>query len=648
MNRSSPWGTPFAYRTWSAGLLWVGGGAVAALAEVPDHVGWLAFRLDTAGLLYTAAALIGGWNFAGAGWRSLRSLRLDMNFLMSTAIIGAIMIGEPFEAAALGSLFSLAELLERFATDRGRRAIARLVELAPERADRLGPDGSVDTVEVAVLRPGDRVRIRPGDKIPVDGRVVAGASHVNEATITGESRPTRKGLGDPVFAATLNADGALDVEVTADAAHSTLARIVQLVQEAEGRRAPVDRLVKRFARVYTPIVAASALLVMVGPPLLVGGDRVEWFVRGLTLLVIACPCALVIATPVTMVSALTAAARHGILIKGGDHLERLGTVQALALDKTGTLTIGELQVREFQAEPQDDTDRLLRRIASVEARSEHPIGRAIVRFALARGIRPDLAPAAFRAEPGQGVRATIEDQDLLIGTEIFTDTANARRPQPATTAATYVHASTSDGLRGTFAISDAPRPEARDAVARLHALGIQPIVMLTGDARAAAEAIGNEVGMDDVMPRLLPEDKVDAIRDLQRRHGAVIMVGDGVNDAPALAQADVGIAMAAAGAPAAIETADVALMGDDLSRLPFVIALARRARRTIRFNIAIAIGTKLLLVLGAVLGMVTLAQAVLVGDLGASLVVTLNALVLGRQAPVPTTAILSARGPDGT
>ena len=648
MIRPGPWRTPFAVRAYVAGLIWLGGAIVAGLAGTPDHVGWVAIRVDAAGLLYAAAAISGGWNFAGAGWRSLRALRLDMNFLMSAAIVGAILIGEPFEAAALAFLFSLAELLERFAMDRGRRAIARLVELAPELAERLNPDGSTESVPAAVLRPGDRVRIRPGDKITADGRVVAGASHVNEATITGESRPARKGVGDAVFAATLNADGALDVEVTIDAAHSALARIVQLVREAEARRAPVERLVQRFSQIYTPIVTVGALLVMVVPPLLFHARGVEWFVRGLTLLVIACPCALVIATPVTLVSALTAAARHGVLIKGGDHLERLAEVQALALDKTGTLTTGMLGVQEFRAEPLKDADQLLRRIASVESRSEHPIAQAIVRFALVRGIRPELEPTAFRAVPGQGVQARIEEEELRIGTEIFTGVANTDGPRLGTGEATYVHASTSDGLRGTFALGDAPRPEAREAIARLRALGIQPMVMLTGDAREIAESVGEAVGVDNVVPRLLPEDKVDAIRDLQERHGVVAMVGDGVNDAPALAEADVGIAMGAAGSPSALDTADVALMGDDLSRLPFAVALARRARRTIRFNIVIALGTKLVLAVGAVLGAVTLAQAVLIGDLGASLVVTLNALLLGRLDPVRPSASPAPRSSDGT
>ena len=648
MSRPDPWRTAFAYRAYAAGLLWVGGGVLAGLIGAPDRTGWLAIRLDAPGLLYSGAALVGGWNFAGAGWRALRSLRLDMNFLMSVAIVGAVLIGEPFEAAALAFLFSLAELLERFAMDRGRLAIARLVELAPDRADRLDPDGSIERVRVADLRPGDLVRVRPGGQIPADGRIVTGTSHVNEATITGESRPARKEPGDAVFAATLNLEGALDVEVMVDAAHSTLARIVQLVREAEARRAPVERLAQRFARIYTPIVTGGAILVMVGPPLLLHGDGVEWFVRGLTLLVIACPCALVIATPVSLVSALTSAARHGVLIKGGEHLERLAAVRALAMDKTGTLTRGDFRVLAYAAEPEGTEERLLRRVTAIEARSEHPIGRAIVHFAALRGIRPDLEPVAFRATPGQGICADVEGVELRVGTELFVGGPTTQPVPSGIRGATYIRATTGDGLRGTFALGDEPRPGAHGVIERLRALGIGPVVILTGDGRDAAEAVADAVGVDHMIPRLLPADKVDAIRDLRAQYGAVAMVGDGVNDAPALAEADVGIAMGAAGSPSAIETADVALMGDDLSRLPFAIMLARRTRSTIRFNIAIALGTKLLLALGALVGAVTLAEAVLLGDLGASLVVTLNALMLNGLDPTPLHPSPAARSPDGT
>ena len=602
---------------------------VAGLTGAPDRAGWLAIRLDPAGLLYTIASAVGGWNFAWAGWRAARTLKLDMNFLMSAAIVGAVLIGEPFEAATLAFLFSLAELLERFAVDRGRRSIARLVELAPERADRLRPDGSVETVSIVDLRPGECVRIRPGDKIPADGRIVAGTSAVNEATITGEALPRVKDIGDLVFASTLNTDGALDVAVTADAAHSTLARIVQLVREAEANRAPIERFVQRFARVYTPLVTIGAVLVMTIPPLVLEASGLEWFVRGLTLLVIACPCALVIATPVTVVSALTSAARHGVLIKGGEHLETLATFRALAVDKTGTLTTGRLRVSAFRA-TDGAADPLLRRVVALEARSEHPVARAIVRFAKEHDIRPSESVDDFAAVPGRGVRARVEGQELRVGIQSFVGPgthAAGGDPEPGTA---FVFARTADGLKGVFAIRDELRPAAPGVVMRLHALGVRPIVMLTGDDDAAAQAVARATGVNEVRARLLPEDKVNAVRTLAEIHGRVAMLGEGVNDAPALAAATVGIAMGAAGSPATIETADIALMADDLTKLPYAVRLARRARRTVRFSITLALGLKLVLAVGAVLGFVNLAVAVLVGDMGGSLAVTVNALQVAR------------------
>jgi len=631
VTRLSPWRTPFALRTYAAGALCAAGLLISWLTGVHDQAGWLAIRLDLAGLLYLSACVVGGANFFGAGVRAARSLKLDMNFLMSAAVVGAILIGEPFEAATLAALFSLAELLERFAVDRSRRSIAKLVELAPERAERLQWDGSAETVPVDRLQVGDLVRIRPGDKVPADGRVVVGTSAINEAAITGESVPRLKDVGDTVFAGTLNTDGALDVVVTADAAHSTLARIVQLVRESEARRAPIEHFVKRFARIYTPAVTAAAVAVMVVPPLVLGAAPVEWFMRGLTLLVIACPCALVIATPVTVVSALTSAARHGVLIKGGEHLEGLGRVRALALDKTGTLTTGRLAVTEFRFDGAGDPDPLLRLVAAIESRSEHPIAQAIVRFAAARNLSPVALVEDFVAYPGRGVRGRVEGRTIAIGTETFVEVNVPAALEPSDSPATRIVARSSDGACGVFVIRDEVRPQAMAVVARLRRLGLAHLVMLTGDDAAAAQAVAAATGVDEVRARLLPADKVEAVRALKQRYGAVAMLGDGVNDAPALAEATVGIAMGAAGSPATIETADVALMADDLSKLPYAIHLARRSRRTIRFSIALALGLKVLLAAGAVAGLVDLAVAVLVGDMGGSLTVTINALRLARM-----------------
>ncbi len=645
VERPSPWKTRFAQRTYAAGALLAVGGVVSLAVNAPDQAGWLAIRLDAAGLFYTLASVVGGSNFFAAGVRAARTLRLDMNFLMSIAIVGAILIGEPFEAATLAFLFSVAELLERFAVDRGRRAVARLVELAPEQASVCLADGSVQQVPVAELRVGDRVRIRPGDRIPADGRVASGQTEVNEATITGEALPRAKTVGDAVFAGTLNTDGSIDVEVTADAAHSTLARIVELVRAAEGRRAPIEQFVARFARVYTPVVTATAFLLMTVPTLAFGADSLEWFVRGLTLLVIACPCALVIATPVTVVSALTSAARHGVLIKGGEHLERLGEVRALALDKTGTLTTGQLVVQSLVvAEGTDEMD-LLQRLAAVEARSEHPIACAIVRYAEERGLTPHAeAVDDFEASPGRGARARVKGALLWVGTEDFVH-ALLQTQGKESDAGSEIAVRTEDGLRGLVQIGDALRDSAPAVVRSLHRMGVRPIVILTGDAAGPADRVRNATGADEVASRLLPADKVAAVERLRAKYGTVAMLGDGVNDAPALAAASVGIAMGAAGSPATIETADVALMADDLTKLPYAIALARRARYVIRTNIGVALGLKLVLGVGAVAGVVSLTVAVLVGDLGASVAVTLSALRLAQFVPPSMDAIGGAKHP---
>lgn len=633
MHRPAPWRTAFAKRTYVSAVLLVLGLAAAWVTQVPDQPGWLRVRLDLAGLLYAAASAVGGANFFGAGVRALRRLRLDMNFLMSAAIIAAILIGEPFEAATLAALFSLAELLERFAVDRSRRSVAMLLELAPEQAERIRADGSTETVSAAALKVGERIRVRPGHRIGADGRVLSGSSTVNEAAITGESVPKAKEPGDQVFSGSLNTEGALDIEVTADAAHSVLARIAELVRVAESRRAPTEQFVQRFARVYTPAVTVLAVLVILIPPLIGLGDRLEWFVRGITLLVIACPCALVIATPVTVVSALTSAARHGVLIKGGEHLERLGAIKALATDKTGTLTKGELEVTSFKTLPESDTEAMLQRVVTVESRSEHPIAKAIVRYGEGRGIRPAANVSEFKAFPGRGVVGRADGVKIAVGTEELVGKTEAALWGALDPASIWVFAQTDAGSSARISVADTVRPEAKPLVDELHKLGVRPVALLTGDQQGPAEAIGRAVGVDLIKARLLPEEKVAAVRELRTHHGSVAMVGDGVNDSPALAEANVGIAMGAAGSPAAIETADVALMADDLTRVPYAIRLSQMARKTVRFNIAVALGLKLTLAVGAVLGVVSLAVAVLVGDMGGTLLVTLNSLRLAHLHP---------------
>ncbi len=632
MTRVSTWRTRFAIRAYISGSLLAVAVILSWITGAEGQAGWLRLRHDLPGLLYTAAALVAGINFFGAGLRAVRSLKLDMNFLMSIAIVAAILIGEPFEAAALGFLFSVAELLERFAVDRGRRSIASLLDETPESATLLTQDGSTVTVAARDLAAGQTIRIRPGDRIPADGRVVAGSSAVAEAAITGESLPKLKQMGDLVYAGTLNHDGSIDVEVTADAARSVLARIVSLVRASEANRAPVEQFVTKFARVYTPIVTVTAALVMFVPPLLWQVNSLEWFVRGLTLLVIACPCALVIATPVTMVSALTSAARHGVLIKGGIHIEALGQMRALAMDKTGTLTGGKLRVDALHVRNESDRELVLRRSVAVESRSQHPIAHAIVAFGNEKGITPEAVVRDFSLVPGMGVRASVDGARVeigaaeLVGQKVADLWVSAASPSGAI----RIYFISEDGSAGLFVLRDEARREAAQSVAQLHALGVHPIVMLTGDAEQTAQEIGRETGVDDVRSGLLPEEKVAVMRELLARYHSVGMVGDGVNDAPVLAAASVGIAMGAAGSPAAIEAADVALMGDDVARLPYAVRLARRARRVVRANIAVAIGLKVVLAVGALLGVVSLAVAVLVGDMGASLLVTLNALRVAR------------------
>ena len=590
-------------------------------------------------LIFVVSALVGGWNFFPKGVRAARALALDMNFLMTVAILGAVGIGEYAEGAAIAFLFALAELLERYAVDRARSSVEALVRLAPDTA-RVRRGGGEVTVDVETLRAGDVFVLRPGDRVPTDGTVVEGGSAVDQSPVTGESMPVEKGPGATVFAGTINREGFLAVRVDRIAADSTLARIVRLVEEAEGHKTRTERFVERFARVYTPIVTAAAVLTVIVPVLFLGADFATWFERGLTLLVIACPCALVISTPVAVVSGITAAARQGVLIKGGTYLEAFGQVRAIALDKTGTLTYGRPVVVDLwvQDEPIGlpgrgatwDRRELLERVAALEARSEHPIARAIVDHLEQEGILPASEVEGFSSVPGRGVSARVEGVPVRVGNPGFA-AAGGRPPSGwATEVGTVVAASVDGRAVAWFRVSDSTRDSAAQALASLRASGIERLVMLTGDARATADAVGAELGVDEVRAELLPEQKVEAVRALTRDYGPVAMVGDGVNDAPALATAAVGIVMGAAGSDAALETADIALMADDLSRLPYVRALSREAVRVIRTNIALALAVKAVLAIGVPLGAVSLITAVLVGDMGVSLAVTLNALRLGR------------------
>ncbi|MEQ9398908.1 MAG: cation-translocating P-type ATPase [Longimicrobiales bacterium] len=606
----------------AVGLALLLAGASTELFATPLHV------ITLPDLFFLAAAAVGGLNFFDKGLRALWARTLDMNFLMTVAIVGAAVIGETLEAAAIAFLFSLAELLERYSVDRARASVESLMKLAPDTA-RLIRDGTEVVVPADTLRPGHRVVVRPGERIPADGRVASGASAVDQSPITGESMPVDKAEGDVVYAGTINREGALEIDVEKETGRSTLARIVQLIEEAEGQKSRTERFVERFARWYTPAVTAAAVLVVAVPPLAFGAEFLPWFVRGLTLLVIACPCALVISTPVAVVSGITAAARHGVLIKGGTYLEAMGDVRAIAFDKTGTLTLGHPRVVEVRPEDGVHEGTLVARAAAVEVRSGHPLARAIVDAAEERGLA--LPPASdYRTLTGAGVEATV---DASLYRVVRPTALTAPRTPPADLQAdgrTVVGVEADGRFLGWIALADRPREGVADAIAALKRSGIEHVVMLTGDHGDTARDVARRAGVDEVRAELLPEDKVAAIRELTGRWGSVAMVGDGINDGPALATATVGIAMGAAGSDTALETADVALMGDDLSRLPYLKDLSTRAGRVIRQNVAVALAVKAVLAVGVPLGMVSLVAAVLIGDMGVSLAVILNALRLGR------------------
>ena len=619
-------------------------GVTLLLALVLDTVGGLspAMTRQATMALLVASLIAGAAVTIPKAWTSLRLRSLDINVLMMIAAAGAIAIGQWAEAATVVFLFAVAQALEARTLERARAAIRGLMDLTP--ADALLRDGHGERrVPVDDIRVGAVIVVRPGEKIPLDGRVTAGFSEVNQAPVTGESLPAEKAPGDGVFAGTINGRGALEIEVTKLRRDTTLARIIHLVERAQAQRAPSQALVERFARIYTPAVIVLAVLVAVVPPLVVHGPAAAghyavwdtWLYRALVLLVVSCPCALVISTPVSIVAALAGAARKGVLIKGGAHLERLSRVRCIAFDKTGTLTRGKPEVVDVVALNGGRTSAVVGLAASIEQRSTHPIAQAILDHASSAGI---AAPAAddVTVIAGRGARGQVGDRQVLIGNHrLFEEqrlcSADIHDRIAAIDAAglTAVLVARDREPVGIIAVADRPRESARVTVDRLRAQGVARIVMLTGDSRGTANAIATELGVDDVRAELLPEDKVAAIEELRRAHGAVAMVGDGVNDAPALALADVGIAMGAAGSDAALETADVALMADDLLRIPFAFRLSRATVRNIRTNLAISIVLKAAFVAAAVGGVATLWMAVL-ADTGASVIVIANALRLLR------------------
>ncbi|NJN18602.1 MAG: heavy metal translocating P-type ATPase [Oscillochloris sp.] len=637
-------------------------GAILVLPGIFLHeiLGLDALWIDLLALLALALTIV---PVAKSAWRALTlSRQLNINALMTIAAVGAVVIGAYVEAGLVMVLFALGEALEGYTSSRARHAIKSLMEVVPQTALRLSTSccesGCEERVPVAQLRVGDVIVVRPGERIPMDGTVYAGFSAVNQAPLTGESRLIEKEPGAAVLAGSINGEGSLEVTVSKLAADTTIARMIRLVEEAQERRAPVQRFVDRFATYYTPAIVVLALLIAAVPPLFFGQpflnpdpETFGWLYRGLALLVVACPCALVISTPVSLVSAMSTAARNGILIKGGAVLEQLSKLRAIAFDKTGTLTSGRPAVVAVRSIGCVDPgavpfaqcascEEVLALANAVERRSEHPLAHAIVLAAEERGLHTRI-PAAegVQAIVGRGVIGRVAGRDVLIGSHRYFDHDVLHDPahcsaalQDADAGHTPVMVSVGGAYVGTITLADTVRDSSRTAVARLKELGLAAVVMLTGDQRSTAERIGADVGVSEVRAELLPEDKVRAVEALKQQHGVTAMVGDGINDTPALATAHVGIAIGGAhgGTNQAMETADVTLMSDDLRRLPFAIKLSRAAMRTVGVNIALSIGIKLVFLVLVLLGMGTMWMAVL-ADMGTSLLVTLNGMRLLRQ-----------------
>jgi len=645
------------------------GGPIATVASI---------EFSLADTLFLAAVAAGGVEILQGGYRSALGLSLDIDFLMSAAIVSAItasLLSSATlysEAATLAILFSVAELLERRSMERARSSLQSLVDQSPDEATVLRPDAAggepvEETVQVEEVAVGDRVAVYPGEKLPVDGIVRDGASAVDQSPITGESVPVDKAVGDEVYAGTFNEEGYLVVEATAAAGDDTLSQVVRLVEDAEANKTQREQFVDRFAGYYTPVMVLLALAVALVPPLALGWPWVEWFINGITMLVLACPCAFVISTPVTVVSGVTSAARNGVLIKGGNYLEAMGRVDAVAFDKTGTLTTGELAVTDVVPVGDRTETAVLECASGIERRSEHPLADAIVEHADSEtGARAHAETIEnFESLTGRGVQAVLDGTQHFAGkpglfSDLGFDLSHAHVVDPDGPIAddvaqlcdregcldlidetiprlqregkTVVLVGTEDELEGLIAVADRIRPEARGVVRALQERGVHT-VMLTGDNERTARAVAERIGIDDYRGDLLPAAKVDALETLQDNHGEVAMVGDGVNDAPALATADVGIAMGAAGSDAAIETADVALLGDDLSKLPYLVRVANRGNGVIRQNIWASLAAKAILAIGVPLGYVSVALAVLAGDAGMTIGVTANASRLSRIEP---------------
>jgi Cd2+/Zn2+-exporting ATPase len=583
--------------------------------------------------LFAIAIVIGGTSIFKTGLRNLVRFDFDMKTLMTIAIIGAAIIGEWREGAVVVFLFAISEALEAYSMNKARQSIRKLMDIAPPSALVKRGEEFVEllTEDITV---GDILIVKPGQKIAMDGVVLTGSSTVNQAAITGESIPVVKTSGDNIFAGTLNEEGALEVTVTKLVGDTTIAKIIHLVEEAQAEKAPSQKFVDKFAKYYTPAIIVIAILVAIVPPLL-GGDWNAWIYQGLAVLVVGCPCALVVSTPVAIVTAIGNAARQGVLIKGGIHLEETGRLDVIAFDKTGTLTKGYPEVTDFITTETVNQDQLLSAIAAVESMSQHPLAKAVVNYAYQNGARK-VDVSNFQSVTGKGAYAEIDGVITYIGSlnwaQEHTSLPVTMLQQAASLqqqGKSVMAVVTGTAFSGLLAVADPIREESREVISQLKSIGIRHTVMLTGDHQVTAEAIAAELGVTDVRAGLMPEDKLTAIKQLSEQYGRVAMVGDGINDAPALAAASIGIAMGGAGTDAALETADIALMADDLGKLPYTMKLSRKTLRIIKENIMFALGLKIIALLLIIPGWLTLWIAIF-ADMGATLLVVLNSLRLLR------------------
>ena len=587
--------------------------------------------------LFISAIVIGGFSLFTEGIKDLLKLNFSMEVLMTVAIIGASIIGEWAEGSIVVILFAVSEALERFSMDKARQSIRSLMDIAPKEA-LIRRNNEEKMINVSDIQIGDIMIIKPGQKIAMDGVVVKGHSAVNQAAITGESVPVEKQINDEIFAGTLNEEGILEVEVTKHVNDTTIAKIIHLVEEAQGERAPAQAFVDKFAKYYTPSIMAISALIIIIPPLLFGGDWNTWLYQGLSLLVVGCPCSLVISTPVSIVSAIGNSAKNGVLVKGGIYLEEIGGLKAIAFDKTGTLTKGTPSVTDFIVSDIKQENQYLSIISALELLSQHPLASAIIKEADKKESNYQMIDILnFKSVTGKGIKGDYQGTTYFVGSPKLFDSElikqasimkNYEKLQEQ--GKTVMIFGTEQNILAIIAVADELRESSSEVIAKLHQLGIEHTIMLTGDNIRTAKSIGEQVGVTDIKGDLMPQDKLDYIKELKEKYGKVAMVGDGVNDAPALASATVGIAMGGAGTDTALETADVALMGDDLQKLPFIVNLSRKTLKIIKQNITFSLSIKFLALLLIIPGWLSLWIAI-VADMGATLLVTLNGLRLMKQ-----------------